>query len=133
MIRKGKPIKGININNNLYKLSQYTANTQIFLYGSEASFRATLETLDGFYKMSGLRSNQDKTKAIWIGFRTNSTELICREHNLDWLQGPIKILGVTFIPEVFNTWDINSQDTLAKLANFKIINIWPKRITDSSR
>ena len=29
--------------------------------------------------------------------------------NLDWEQGPIKILGVTF------NWDINSQDILTKI------------------
>ena len=65
--------------------------------------------------MSGLKINKDKTKALWIGSRINSTEILCREHNLDWEQGPIKIIGVTFSPEVFNIWDINSQDTLTKI------------------
>ena len=125
MIRKEKSIKGININNILYNLSQYADDTQIFLDGSEASLRATLDILDKFYKMSGLKINKDKTKAIWIGSRINSTETLCREHNLDWEQGPIKILGVTFSPEVFNIWDINSQDTLAKIE--KIIKIWSQR------
>ena len=109
MIRKEKSIKGIHINNILYKLSQYADDTQVFLDGSEASLRATLEVLDKFYKMSGLKMNKDKTKSIWIGSRINSTETLCREHNLDWEQGQIKILGVTFSPEVFNIWDINSQ------------------------
>ena len=125
MIRKEKSIKGININNILYNLSQYADDTQIFLDGSEASLRATLDILDKFYKMSGLKINKDKTKAIWIGSRINSTKILCREHNLDWEQGPIKILGVTFSPEVFNIWDINSQDTLAKIE--KIIKIWSQR------
>ena len=49
MIRKEKSIKGININNILYNLSQYTDDTQIFLDGSEASLRATLEILDNFF------------------------------------------------------------------------------------
>ena len=57
MIRKEKSIKGININNILYNLSQYADDTQIFLDGSEASLRATLEILDKFYKMSGLKIN----------------------------------------------------------------------------
>ena len=128
MIRKEKSIKGININNILYNLSQYADDTQIFLDGSEASLRATLEILDKFYKMSGLKINKDKTKALWIGSRINSTEILCREHNLDWEQGPIKILGVTFSPEVFNIWDINSQDTLTKIE--KIIKTWsPRKLT----
>ena len=65
--------------------------------------------------MSGLKINKDKTKAVWIGSRINSTEILCREHNLDWEQGPINIIGVTFAPEVFNIGDINSQDTLTKI------------------
>ena len=75
--------------------------------------------------MSGLKINKDKTKALWIGSKINSAERLCTEHNLDWEQGPIKSLGVTFSPEVFNIWDINSQDTLTKIE--KIINIWSKR------
>ena len=75
--------------------------------------------------MSGLKINKDKTKALWIGSKINSAERLCNEHNLDWEQGPIKILGVTFSPEVFNIWDINSQDSLTKIN--KIINTWSKR------
>ena len=77
--------------------------------------------------MSGLKINKDKTKAIWIGSRINSTEILCREHNLDWEQGPIKILGVTFSPEVFNIWNINSQNTFAKIE--KIIKIWSQSLS----
>ena len=125
MIKKEESIKGININNILFTLSQYADDTQIFLDGSEASLRATLQILEIFYNMSGLKINKDKTKALWIGSKINSTERLCNEHNLDWEQGPIKILGVTFSPEVYNIWDINSQDTLTKIE--KIINTWSKR------
>ena len=115
MIKKEESIKGININNILFTLSQYADDTQIFLDGSEASLRAILQILEFFYNMSGLKINKDKTKALWIGSKINSTERLCNEHNLDWEQGPIKILGVTFSPEVFNIWDIYSQDTLTKI------------------
>ena len=115
MIKKEESIKGININNILFTLSQYADDTQIFLDGSEASLRATLQILEIFYNMSGLKINKDKTKALWIGSKINSTERLCNEHNLDWEHGPIKILGVTFSPEVYNIWDINSKDTLTKI------------------
>ena len=58
--------------------------------------------------MSGLKINVDKTKAIWIGSMAKSNLKLCREYKLDWDQGPVKILGVTFTPEVFNIWDQNS-------------------------
>ena len=60
--------------------------------------------------MSGLKINIDKTKAIWIGSMTKSNRKLCQEYKLDWDQKPIKILGVTFTPEVFNMWDYNSPE-----------------------
>ena len=39
--------------------------------------------------------------------------------------GPIKILGVTFSPLVFNIWDLNSQEILLKIK--KLLNHWSKR------
>ena len=74
MLRKDKDIKGIIINNKEYKLSQYADDTQIFLDGTEISLRKTLEKLHTFYLMSGLKLNIDKTKAIWIGAASKSTE-----------------------------------------------------------
>ena len=88
------------INKNEFKLSQYADDTQVFLEGTEISLRKTLQTLQSFYQMSGLKINVDKTKAIWIGSMTKSNLKLCKEYELDWNQGPIKILGVTFTPEV---------------------------------
>ena len=53
--------------------------------------------------MSGLRINEDKTKALWIGSMSRSDLKLCRDYNLDWKQGSVKILGVIVTPEVFNT------------------------------
>ena len=114
MIRKDTSIKGIFIHKNEFKLSQYADDTQIFLDGTEISLRKTLPKLQSFYLMSGLKINVDKTKAIWIGSMTKSNLKLCKEYKLDWDQGPVKILGVTFTPEVFNIWDQNSTEILKK-------------------
>ena len=113
MIRKDKDIhvKGILINNKEFKLSQYADDTQIFLDGTEITLRKTLERLNTFYLMSGLKLNIDKTKAIWIGSMNKSNLRLCKEYKLDWNQEPFKILGNTyFTPEVFDihVWDKNA-------------------------
>ena len=64
--------------------------------------------------MSGLKINIEKTRAIWIGVL--STQM-CRNQRLDWSQGPFKILGVTFTTEVFDIWDINSNEILIRIEN----------------
>ena len=58
----------------------------------EESLRNTLNILDKFYNMSGLKINVEKTKAIWTGPLSQ----------LDWSQGAFKILGVTFMTELFD-------------------------------
>ena len=64
MIRKNQYIQGININNKVLKLSQYADDTQIYLDGSEMSFRVTLNILNKFCNLSGLKINAETTGAI---------------------------------------------------------------------
>ena len=52
--------------------------------------------------MSGLKLNIEKTRAIWIGSVNKSNRILCYDFELDWNQGPFKILGVTFTAEVFD-------------------------------
>ena len=125
MVRKNKEIKGIFINGKEYKLSQYADDTQLILDGSEKSLKAALSLLKLYYTMSGLKINVDKTRALWIGSSCGSTETFCNEYALDWSQEPLKILGVTFSPLVFNIWDLNSVEILSKVKN--ILNQWSKR------
>ena len=124
-MRKEIAIKGIDINDKTFLLSQYADDTQIFLNGSETSLLATLGILKKFYLMSGLKINEDKIKALWIGSMSGSDLRLCHNYNLDWEQGPIKILGVIFTPEVFNIWDFNSLETVRKME--KILQSWSKR------
>ena len=97
----------------------------MILDGTEKSLKAALNLLKQFYIMSGLKINVDKTRALWIGSSCGSPETLCEEFALDWSQDPLKILGVTFSPLVFNIWDLNSQEILLKIK--KLLNHWSKR------
>ena len=77
LIRKNVDIKGININNKEYSLIQYADDTTIFLDGSQKSLKSTLDLLYQFSKYSGLKPNIDKTKAVWVGSKTNDIERFC--------------------------------------------------------
>ena len=125
MLRNNENVKGININRKTFLLSQYADDTQIFLDGTEKSLQETLSVLDNFYIISGLKINIEKTKAIWIGSCSNPERKICRNYQLDWTQGPFKILGVTFITEVFDIWDVNTAPYINKAKD--LIQQWSKR------
>lgn len=125
MVRDSKSIKGIKINEKEFRLSQYADDTQIFLDGTEKSLKETLNIMKTFYIMSGLKINVEKTRAIWIGSLSNSNRQLCKEYKLDWSQGPFKILGVMFTAEVFNIWDVNTEQIYKNVEN--ICKQWAKR------
>ena len=66
-IRENTNIKGISVNNVEIKLSQYADDTTLILDGSRESLISSLAMLDEFSKVSGLRFNDKKTEALWIG------------------------------------------------------------------
>ena len=125
MLRINKVVKGIVINDKEFKLGQYADDTQLFLNGTEQSLRASIKTLEHFYKMSGLKINVDKTKAVWIGEMAHSDLQICRDIKLDWSKGPFKILGVNFTASVFDIWDFNTEVSMLKIE--QTLKSWRKR------
>ena len=50
---------------------------------------------------------------------------MCENYDLDWSQGPFKILGVNFSSEVFDVWDLNTIEVLNKMEN--LVAHWSKR------
>ena len=66
-IRQNKHIKGILIGKNEIKISQFADDTSLFLDGSEQSLGASVNELNTFASISGLRMNFSKTNVIWIG------------------------------------------------------------------
>ena len=125
MIRNSHDIHGIIIDSKEYKISQNADDTQLFLNGSENSLRETLDILQKFYTMPWLRVNAEKKKPIWIGSLSNSTTRLCHYFRIDWTQRPFKILGVTFLTEIYNIWDLNYNDTIKKVEG--VCKQWSKR------
>ena len=115
MLRKKINIKGKAINNKEMKISQYADDTQILLDGTEHSLGESLQILSKFYNLSGLKINEVKTRAIWIGAKSNSNNKLYEDYKLDWTQGPVKILRVTFTTNVNDIWDFNSIEILNKV------------------
>ena len=57
---------------------QFADGTTLILDGTASSLQATLNTLEIFGTLSGLRMNTEKTQMVWIGKRKH-----CKE-KLDW-------------------------------------------------
>lgn len=66
-----------------------------------------------------------KTKAVWIGAFSHSEIRLCENYDLDWSQGPFRVLGVNFSSNVFDIWDLNTNEVLNKIENS--VAHWSKR------
>ena len=124
-IRNNKNIKGLKINNNEFKLSQFADDTTVLLDGSSTSLNQTLEELSFFARISGLNVNFDKTQVVWIGAKKYSSDSIKTKWKLSWGSEQFKLLGITFDVDLNKIQDINYKDKILKITNS--IKAWKRR------
>ena len=110
-IRKNENIKGITINEQEIKIIQYADDTTLILDGSTVSFTTSLQILDLFNEMSGLRLNNKRTVALWIGANTG------KETNLPPEKDKVKALGVWLSTNPETTIEANYNEKLTKVRN----------------
>ena len=121
-IRKKKEIRGLSVDNNDIKLSQYADDTTLILDGSEQSLLAALATLDTFSCASGLRLNSKKTEALWIGSSADRDFKLCPEKDFKWPKKKVKALGVWFSTNPDESTALNYKDKLEKVRG--ILSSW---------
>ena len=98
LIRKNQSLSGIDINNIECKISQSADDSTVILDGSNRSLLPTLETLDLFERLSGLKVNEEKTNVAYIGSLANQMpNQNITQKKLKWIEdGKFKDLGVIF-------------------------------------
>ena len=91
-IRLDENIHGIDIGNNIIKLTMYVDDMTVFM-SDEASGNRVFELLRMFKAASGLNVNIDKTEGIWLGRNKNCTHT---PFGIKWPKEPFKALGIYF-------------------------------------
>ena len=126
MIRNDNNIKGITIDGEEYKLSQYADDTSIIFDGSPGSYDGILRVLDYFAHISGLKINFSKTKMVWIGGKKFSKEVFHHSRwKLSWDNCIFDLLGIKFSVNLEEIEDLNYLPKLLEIR--KIINQWKLR------
>ena len=92
-IRPNTNIKGISVNNVEIKVSKYGNGTTLILDGSRESL-SSLAMVDDFSKVSGLRLNDKKTEALWIGASFGNDKVLLSGKKLKWPKDKVKSLGL---------------------------------------
>ena len=125
LIRNNKTLKGIEVFNKEFRLSQYADDTSFFLDGSEKSLKEALGVLNLFFNMSGLKINVEKTKVIWIGAMAGSQIQICKEYKLVWEQESFTVLGIEFNIDLNKIIRINYTKKVEEIKSS--LQSWKKR------
>ena len=85
-MRKNKNIKGLTIDGQEIKISQYADDTTLILDVSSVSFTTALQILNLFSEIFGLRlNNLRKTEALWIGANIGKEENLSSERGFKWV------------------------------------------------
>ena len=124
-IRYNTEIRGITVNETEMKISQYADDTTLILDGSKPSFSAALETLKNFGTISGLRLNNRKTEALWIGSYKGKEEIISPEKNFNLPKNKVKALGIWFSTDPDITIKANYEEKVVKVKN--CLDCWELR------
>ena len=125
VLKKNPRVKDIKIKDSEFLIGQYADDTFFSLDGSESSLHHCLNPLELFAKGSGLKVNIDKTKAAWLGSKSNSTATMCSERILNWLtNGPFVVLGITFSTDLYLIPNLNyNKKTRRNKTTFRLLEL----------
>ena len=124
-IRNNKNIKGISVNNQEVKISQYADDTTLILDGSLKSLSYSLDLLDDFGKVSGLKLNDRKTEALWIGSCIGNDQITLPSKNFKWPKAKVKALGLWISTNTDMSASLNYNEKLENVR--KMLSCWKYR------
>ena len=121
-IRNNKNIKGISVNNQEVKISQYADDTTLILDGSLKSLSYSLDLLDDFGQVSGLKLNDRKTEALWIGSCIGNDQITLPSKNFKWPKAKVKALGLWISTNTDMSASLNYNEKLENVR--KMLSCW---------
>ena len=125
-IRSDANMKGINIEDTVFKISLMADDTTLIIKDI-ASISAAIEHFQLFQICSGLKLNLNKTEIIPIGRNANQTIIL--PENLKSIQikkGPFKALGVWYSINEEESINLNFSERIKNIQ--KLTNIWSGRL-----
>ena len=125
MIRESEDIKGIAINEEEHKISQFADDTALMNTGDFKSFDVSMQIIDKFGKSSGLFINAEKTEVVWLGSMKNSQVTYYPHLKIVWNPKLFKILGIWFGHDLIASTERNYRDKFTEVK--RLFQSWLQR------
>ena len=122
-LRSDPKIRHFSFQNISHLLEIYADDMTIFLHPTSENLRNTINVLDSFFSLSGLKISVTKTKAIWFGSNHNSNLKLCPDLTLKWVK-EFTLLGINFDNNLTNMQS-NFDDNIEKVE--KLLSHWSYR------
>ena len=97
----------------------------LFWTGSKQALLSALNVLDEFSKVSGLKLNEKKTEALWIGSSIGNDKRFLPGKDLKWPESKVKTLGLWLSVESEIAALLNYNEKVEKIR--KIVSCWKYR------
>ena len=104
-------------------LEIYADDLTAFLEPNSLNLRNFITILSNFQKLSGLKINLSKTKAVWFGKEYNSTMKLCPDLKLEWAKD-FTLLGIKF-DNYLQNMESNFLEKFEKIE--KLLSSWSYR------
>ena len=105
--------------------TQFVDDIALILDGSRHSLQSTLNTLEIYGNISGLKMNKEKTKVIWIGRKRFSKDKLNVSVDLEWGCTDFTPLGIEFSTNLPEIMEHNYAKALEKIK--KSAKMWNSR------
>ncbi len=125
LMRKNTQIKGIQLNNYEYKLTQYADDTNIFTLFETNSLKSIIDMFAILQKQTGLKVNYEKTNIYRIGSLRHSSAKLYTQKTFKWVTNPITVLGTYISNDPAEVLELNYNAILNKIV--KITELWGNR------
>ena len=116
-MRKNYEIRGVEINNEEYKLGQFADDMDNFLMGDEHTIKSSLSEIKAFEHQTGLTVNYNKTAVYRVGLLRHSSASMYELNYLKWTNDSIEVLGVYITGNEHQAAKVNYEACLQKAQN----------------
>ena len=121
-LKKNPKIEGIVVNHIRYLLAQFADNMDLFIKYKREVWEEVIREISKFEQNTGMKVNYEKTTVYRLGSLKNSNAKFYSEKKINWVNGPVNVLGVNISHNFEEMTRLNLEPLFTRMEN--TLKIW---------